>query len=68
MTGPELKEHVEHFAMSQNSMARWLGVDDRTMRRWIADDVPTPKAVSILLRLMRLLRLSPEIVDKMLGA
>lgn len=63
MTGSEFKDIIEAWG-SQNGFARWVGVEDRTVRRWIA--VEPPHGIAILVRLMRLLRLSPETVSDML--
>lgn len=53
---------IKRWDMTQNGMARWLGADERTVRRWIADD-RIPSAVARLLRLMVALGLTPDKVD-----
>lgn len=45
--------------LSARSLARVIGVDERTMRRWLAGDVPMPGPA---IALMRILSAAPESV------
>ena len=57
MTPTELRHLLAHMSLSQCRAADWIGVDERTMRRWCAEEgtpqhrrMPEPAA-----RLLRLL-------------
>jgi DNA-binding transcriptional regulator YiaG len=60
MTPRQLQHAIDQLGLSQRGAARFLGVDERTMRKWIADDARIPEAVAKLLRLMIRLQLKPE--------
>ena len=58
MTSAEFSDLLAKLGLSQVSGARWLGVGDRTVRRWVfKGDVPD--AVVMLLKLMISERISP---------
>jgi hypothetical protein len=46
--------------LSQRAAGAFLGVDERTSRRWVAGDAPVPESVAMLLRLMVRLKLEPK--------
>ena len=52
MNGTEYGKAIERLGLSQVGAAKLLGVNDRTSRRWIADEVPIPISVAVTLRLM----------------
>jgi hypothetical protein len=53
-------EHsIARLGLSQRAAGKFLGVDERTSRRWIAGDSAPPESVAKLLRLMVRLNLSP---------
>lgn len=54
---------LEYLGLSQRAGARFLGVDERTSRRWIAGDSEIPTHVGKLLCLMINLKLSAADVD-----
>jgi DNA-binding transcriptional regulator YiaG len=60
MTPHQLQRAIDRLGLSQRGAARFLGVDERTMRKWIAGNARTPEAVAKLLRLMLQLKLKPE--------
>jgi hypothetical protein len=60
MDGAEYQKAIARLDLTQVEAARFLGVDDTTSRRWVADKSPVPRAVAILLRLMIRYRLSPD--------
>lgn len=60
MTPKQYAEAIDRLGLSQRSAARFLGVDERTSRRWIADEGAIPESVAKLLRLMIRLKLKPE--------
>lgn len=60
MNGDEFQKAIARVDLTLVEAARFLGVDDTTTRRWVADRSPVPRAVVILLRLMIRYRLSPD--------
>ena len=65
MTGSEYQKVIAHLGLSQVGAAQFLGVNDTTSRRWVADKHPIPTAVSKLLRVMDHHDLRPDEVDAM---
>jgi transposase-like protein len=63
MNGTEYSKAIARLDLTQVEAARFLGVDDTTSRRWVADRSPIPRAVAMLLRLMIRYRLSPDHVS-----
>ncbi len=49
MTGRQLRAALKQLGLAQTATARLLGVNVRTMRRWIAGDVPVPRMVELVL-------------------
>lgn len=49
MTPPDLRAQLAHLGLTQAGAAALVGVDDRTMRRWIAGDRAVPEPVARLL-------------------
>ena len=43
---------LEELDLTQVGAAKFLGVDERTGRRWASDERPVPQAVSMLLETM----------------
>lgn len=60
MTPKQYAEAIERLGLSQRAAGRFLGVDERTSRKWIAGDTRIPESVALLLRLMIRLKLRPE--------
>ena len=60
MTPNAFRAELERLALSQGGAARVLGVTDRTVRRWLAEEIPIPRAVGLLLP-----RLSPTEAAKL---
>lgn len=52
MTPSQFRAILDRLGFPQVGAAQFLDVDDRTVRRWIAGDVPVPRSVEMLLRLM----------------
>ena len=52
MNGKELREMIERLDETQVGLARFLGYDDSTIRRWIYDEYRVPIHVEMLLRVM----------------
>lgn len=60
MTPKQYAEIIERLGLSQRGAAKFLGVDERTSRKWIAGDARIPESAAKLLRLMVKLKLSPD--------
>jgi hypothetical protein len=58
MTPLQYRAALDKLSLSQRAAGPFLGVDERTSRRWAADD--PPQVVGMLLRLMVKLKLKPE--------
>ena len=50
MTKSQLRRLLEAHGLPQTVAARELGIDPRTMRRYIAGDLPVPKVVEYALQ------------------
>jgi hypothetical protein len=57
MTALQYRAALERLGLSQRAAGPFLGVDERTSRRWAADG--PPESVAKLLRLMVKLNLTP---------
>jgi DNA-binding transcriptional regulator YiaG len=66
MTAKEYRVAINKLGLSQRKAAHFLGVNERTSRRWI-DGTPIPHAVGLLLRLMIKEKLLPEDVESKCG-
>jgi transcriptional regulator with XRE-family HTH domain len=60
MTPKQYADAIEALGLSQRAAGKFLGVDERQSRRWVAGDSAIPESVSKLLRLMIRLKLKPE--------
>jgi hypothetical protein len=56
MTKAQLRRLLEAHELPQTVAARQLGIDPRTMRRYIAGDLPVPLVVEYALQWMLLKR------------
>lgn len=52
MTAAQLRAVLDRLGLSQSEASRLLGIDPRTMRRWVLDEQPVPSPVAILFRLL----------------
>jgi DNA-binding transcriptional regulator YiaG len=52
MTADDLRAVLGRLSLSQTGAARLLGVDPRTMRRWVLGEREIPEVVVRLLRLL----------------
>lgn len=52
MTPKQYAEAISRLGLSQRAAAKFLGVDERTSRKWIAGDSRIPESAAKLLRLM----------------
>lgn len=60
MTPTQFADAIARLGLSQRGAGKFLGVDERTSRKWIAGDARIPKAVGKLLRIMMRLKLNPQ--------
>lgn len=60
MTPNQYRAAIEKIGLSQRSAGTFLGVDERSSRRWASGEAEIPEAVGKLLRLMVKLGLSPD--------
>jgi DNA-binding transcriptional regulator YiaG len=49
MTPDALRAELTRLGLSQIALSRLLAIDDRTVRRWAAGELPVPRAVVLLL-------------------
>ena len=63
MTPFQYKDAIKALGLSQRAAGKFLGVDERTSRRWIAGDAQVPESAAKLLRLMIKLGLSTDDVE-----
>ena len=49
MTTTELRDLLASLGLSQRGAAKQLGIDERTMRRYCAGDLPVPRVVQLAL-------------------
>jgi DNA-binding transcriptional regulator YiaG len=60
MTPKQYAAAIEALGLSQRAAGKFLGVDERTSRRWVSGDSAIPESAAKLLRLMIKLGLSPD--------
>lgn len=68
MTPERLEKAIRDLGMNQSSFALFIGVDPRTMRRWIAEEAPVPRAVEIVIKLMEAIPLTPQQVTMLVNS
>jgi hypothetical protein len=59
MTAKQYADAIDRLGLTQVGAGRFLGIDPRQSRRWIAGDARVPESVAKLLRLMIRLKLKP---------
>jgi hypothetical protein len=67
MTPKQYRAAIEALDLSQVRAGKFLGVTGRASQRWALGESRIPAPVSILLRLMISLKLSPEEVQERIG-
>lgn len=60
MNKSEYRSAIASLGLSQAGAARFLGVNERTSRRWACDGDPVPEPVAMLLRLMLVVDWKPH--------
>lgn len=66
MSGDEYREIIRKLGMSHRGAALFLGLAERSNRRYIRDGMPL-QAIEILLRVMLAKRITPEDAYKIAG-
>jgi DNA-binding transcriptional regulator YiaG len=67
VTPRQFKKAIETLGLTQNGAARFLGVDDRTVRRWVSTDpddqrgIPNP--VANFLNFLIAAKITPDEVE-----
>jgi hypothetical protein len=67
MTGAEFDAALAKIGLSQRNagMRGFFGVNDRQIRKWVADESRVPESVAHLLRVMIKYKISVEDVEKL---
>lgn len=60
MTPLEFRGVLGKLKLSQSECARFVGANDRTVRRWLAGELDVPRCVEVLLLLMLSLELGAD--------
>jgi hypothetical protein len=63
----ELSRAIDALGLTQVGAGRFLGVDARKCRRYVAGELPLPPAATMLLRVMLAHGLAPDNVGKLDG-
>lgn len=66
MTPKQYAAIITRLGLSQVGAARFLGVDERTSRRWISGEREIPEPVSRFLTFLAAANLTPEEVEKVI--
>ena len=56
----DIRRLLAECGLSQRGAARLLGINERTMRRYVLGELPVPKAIELALLGMRRLKLDGE--------
>lgn len=68
MTPQEYRATIAALGLTQVGAARFLGVNDRTSRRWIAGERAVDEPIARFLRYLIAAKISPEEVERVLRA
>ena len=60
MTPKQYAEAIQRLGLSQRGAAKFLGVDERQSRRWIAGEARIPESAAKLLRLLIKIGMNPS--------
>jgi transcriptional regulator with XRE-family HTH domain len=60
VTGKQLQKLLDAHGLSQRGTARRLGIGERTMRRYVAGDLPVPPVVELAVHVLILTRADPQ--------
>lgn len=59
MTPKQYADAIDRLGLSQRAAGAFLGVDERTSRRWVSGESTVPESVAKLLRLMIRMNVKP---------
>ena len=59
MTARQLRNALRKAGMTQVGFAKMIGVNDRTVRRWISGELPVPTYVAVILEGRRVAQVAP---------
>lgn len=60
MTPAQYRDAIARLGLTQAAAGEFLGVDERTSRRWIAGESAIPESAAKLIRLLIRRRIKPE--------
>ena len=60
MLSDEFKKLGNDWGLTQSLMAKFLGVEERTVRRFASGESAIPQQTAILLRLLKRMKRTPE--------
>jgi DNA-binding transcriptional regulator YiaG len=60
ITPKQYADAIDRLGLSQRAAGRFLGVEERTSRRWISGESAVPESVAKLLRLMIARKINPD--------
>jgi|SRR5262245_38002163 len=60
MKGKEYRKHLEALGMTQRSVAKFLGISERSSGRYAIDASDIPKVIELLLRVMVETGMTPD--------
>lgn len=66
MTPAQYRTAIDRLGLSQRGAARFLGIDERTSRRYASDYGEIPETISKFLRFLVAAKITPEEVEKVL--
>ena len=49
MTAEELRKFVDQLGIPRGQLSEYLGVDYRTMSRWLSGETPVPRMLEIII-------------------
>jgi plasmid maintenance system antidote protein VapI len=52
--GKDLRKILEGLEISQRAAAKYIGINERTMRRYIAGDLEIPRAIELAVKWLEL--------------
>jgi DNA-binding transcriptional regulator YiaG len=66
MTAEELRNYVDKLGVPRGQLSTYLGVDYRTMSRWLSGDTPVPRMLELLIeaKAIRVKYISETVVRK----
>jgi hypothetical protein len=67
MDADEYGRALDRMRFSNRGFCHWVGVDERTGRRWLAGDAPVPSSIAALLRIARALKLDAARLRELLA-